>query len=506
MSIPLAGVILFLLLSIYRENIIPTGADEARRAALLTGDEPTYLLMAQSIAGGDGLNVRFVHENESWRAFQQRPVLHPDQWTWNHYYSGWLSPVWDRSSAWGDAQKPPFTPLISVMLAPIIPHTHLIRWWNALLHGMLLSVMAMLLACCFYPESKGRVWTALFAIVAGFGSIPVAYYTTQVFPEILASICLLGFLLLHSSSKNWKKGVAAALLCLSLWATPRVFPAVAVASVFIFWDLIKYKSWQPFLVVLLGIPTFIMFNLYVWSSWFPPMGGSFLQHFLGDVFAWEFVVRLYRGWARFFWANDIGLIFFSPIMFVGCVSLLLNLIVCRTKQDLLVASLVVISVTSIGLYDDYRAGTCPAGRYQVMVACILVYSLASSIRRLPASVLRRMIPATVILGLLSLTIGIIVAQSPNYWYRQYHPLFGYVQIQHHYRWLPSFATGIPNRYMFIWCFMFCIPFAVYDLGLLISKKMPRLLRKCWRINNKREPSPPAYPGGRADTPSGSAEP
>jgi hypothetical protein len=473
----LAGAVLFLLLSIYRENIIPFGADEARRSALLTGDEPTYLLMAQSIARGHGLNVRSVNEDEAWRIFQQRPVLHPDQWTWDHYFGGWLSPVTDQSGAWGNAQKPPFAPLLSVMLAPIIPHTQSIRWWNALIQGILLTATAMILACFFYHESKGRLWTSLFASVAGFGSIPVAYYTAQVFPEILASICILLFLLLYSSAVDWKKAFAAALLCLSLWATPRVAPAIAVASVFILWDFIKCKSWPPLLVMVLGIPAFILFNLYVWSSWLPPMGGSFLRHFLGDVFTWEFAVRVYGGSTRFFWANDVGLLFFSPLMFVGCVSLLLNCFLCRTKQDLLVAALVAISVITTGLYDDYRAGTCPAGRYQVIVGCILIYSLISSIHRLPPYVLRRMLPATVLLGLLSLTIGVLVSQSPHYWYRQYHPLFGYMQIQQLYRWLPSFDTGIPNRYMFIWCMIFIIPFSAYDLGIFISTKMRRLMRK-----------------------------
>ena len=470
-----AGCILFLLLSVYREKLIPFKADESRRSMLLTGDEPTYLLMAQAIAEGHGMNVRPVHEAESWRAFQQRPVLSSNQWTWAHYYHGWLTPVTDRSREWGNAQKPPFAPLLPVMLAPLVNRTGAIRWWNALLQGLLLCLTAMALVYRACPEGRGRLGLALFVVIAGFGSIPIAYYTAQVFPEILAAVCLLWFLMLGSSEVRWKTSVAAVFLCLSLWATPRVAPAVAVAMGFALWDLVTRGIWRPFLVGLLGVTVFILFNLQVWSSWFPPMGGSFLKHFLGDIVTIEFAQRIYRGTARFFWANDVGLLFFSPLMFAGVVALLLNFLRSGTKTDFLVVCLVVASVATIGLYDDYRAGTCPAGRYQVVVACMLLYALVSSIQRLPAGILRRMIPAIIIFGLLSLAISAVVAQSPHYWYRRYHPLFGSLRIQHDYDRLPSFATGIPNRRMLLWSIVFLIPFFMYDPVRLVLMTMRRRL-------------------------------
>ncbi len=105
------GCLLFAVFSWQRTHLIPSDAEFARAQWLLTGDEPAYLLLAQAIASGDGLNVRPAHERGSYRDFQSRAVIGSDQWTWEAYRALGFKPWLDRGKAWGDSQILPRLPL-----------------------------------------------------------------------------------------------------------------------------------------------------------------------------------------------------------------------------------------------------------------------------------------------------------------------------------------------------------------------------------------------------------
>lgn len=451
-----SAAILFVLLSIYREVLIPHDADLNRRAVLLTGDEPTYLLMAIALARGDGMNLRPAHEAEAWRTFQNRPVLREGQWTWHYYFTeGRVAAAIDRSSHWRDAQKAPFPPLLPAILSPLIGHTERIRWWNAVLWGALTS---MTLAALIVHGNGGKsshvfriAECAAVAIIA-LGSIPLSYYTAQVFPEIPATLLVLWYLTLASSDMGWKRAAGAVLLALSPWATPRTLPLVGVALLYSLWEASRSRNardWMEPLILAAGIPLYMGYSLWEWGTWFPPQGSAFM-HFIVSANIPTVASVLLGGCLRYFFSNQIGLFLLSPLLFAGAIATVLNLIYLRRRADWLVTLMMVAAVLSTALYQDYRAGTCPAGRYQVVGAGLMAFALIEAAQRLPGPIWSRFRPTVWMWGMVTLAIGIFVAFRPNYWFRSYHPLFGYKSLQPYYAYLPSFRDGIPGLAVLGW--------------------------------------------------------
>jgi hypothetical protein len=99
--------------------------------------------------------------------------------------------------------------------------------------------------------------------------------------------------------------------------------------------------------------------------------------------------------------------------------------------------LVVGCVLAVAFYQDRRAGTCPTGRYQVVVAMLLVYPLLQAAVRATWEERRRWWPGAVLLGVASLAVSFVVATKPNYWFRGYPALYGFKSVQSWYEFLPE---------------------------------------------------------------------
>jgi hypothetical protein len=449
----------FAALSLFRESIIPRQADEmAGRSWFLTGDEPTYLLMASALAAGEGMNVRPAHDREDYRTFQTRPVLTSDQYTWSHYYKAWLTPVYDASLRWGDVQKPPFTTLLPAFVAPLVRWTDYPRWWWSTLQGLWLCILGWLVVS-LRPAQNSSTLLPLAGWCLLVTALPIGYYSTQLFPEILAGSLLLFFLM----SLELNKGVGLALFAatLSLWATPRTAPAVLIVTLGAFFLNKGAGRWRYPVIAVIGWTAFLAFNLWNWSSWFPPMGSSFLSHFLGPINA-EWFGRMATGTARVLMGADVGLFILGPVFSVGFIALVHNAWRGRSMSDFMAALMFLALIGGIALYADFRAGTCPAGRYQVIPAMILAWAavrmwfIADDLWR------RRWLVAMGLTGLLSVGVALFVAGHPYWWYRAYHPLFGYAPIQKFYVYLPIFSPDAPWLKVFAWSVLLLFPWVVHD--------------------------------------------
>lgn len=475
----LAALSVLFLCHVYRENLIPWGATDDRAQWLLTGDEPTYLLMAMSIARGDGLNVGPAHEAGDYKAFQSLPVIKAEDYTWDHYFgTGWLEPTWGTAEEWGGARKPPFSPLLPSVVSLFVNHTPHVRWWTAFMQAGLLAVCAFCLVLSI-PSDAGmsNLVHSMLAVVFVSGSLPVVYYTAAVFPETIAGVMLVAYLCLCERRSLALRLIGAALLSLSLFATPRVAGGIAMLMPFLIWQAWFEERWQePLIVALVGV-LFVAFNLLTWGTCLPPASGSFIKGFLvpslrAMVDPSEPGKLLYpEGLARFFYSRDHGVFFLGPVFLAGVVAGVLVVRAEGFRRNAAWLLLVLGLTVTISLYTDYRAGICPMGRYQVIPAYLLVYPMLKAIRTIDATWRRRLISSIYTLGAIGLILGLSVAQHPNWWFRRYLPVFGHKWLQPYYEWLPDCAGWSTAWKIAAWTLVFAVPLFFPDLAKRIRRRI-----------------------------------
>jgi hypothetical protein len=127
-----------------------------------------------------------------------------------------------------------------------------------------------------------------------------------------------------------------------------------------------------------------------------------------------------------FFGNSSGLFFLNPAAWVAFVCM--GLTVCKHREDRgvwpsLAMFLGIIAV--VAAFPNYRAGTCPAGRYQVVQSFVLLVPMLIFISREKAVSIwsSRIGVAMHVWGALALLIASIVILDPRSWYERYHPLF-----------------------------------------------------------------------------------
>ena len=188
----LCGLLLFTIHAYYRENLIPYRATSERARWLLTGDEPSYLLLAQAIASGDGLNIRPAHEKGTYKNFQPRCIVGSDQYTWQHYRSVGVKSLFSRSNLWGNAQILPHSPLLPFLISPFSKASSKVRWTAASLQAALAAIASVGILLLFSCKQRSAfLFSGCAAVIFGLGSMPIAYYTAQIYPELIASVMLL---------------------------------------------------------------------------------------------------------------------------------------------------------------------------------------------------------------------------------------------------------------------------------------------------------------------------
>lgn len=427
-----AAVVLFVVFSLIRDILVPADADFDRARWRLTGDEPAYLLTAQAIASGNGEDVSRVHAAQTWTNYYPRPVIGDRQWTWGDYRRLGCSYWIDRSSAWGETrqviQRPP---LISVFAAPFALRPTGVR--RAVLSAhVLFAVVAAFLLCAYAVRSGASGPWAAWTVVSYFGALPIVYYTAEIFPEVLVGALDAIALMLCRSRRSVMRSVAAALLIVSLWGTGRVVPAVAIVSLLLAWREIRDRNWATVAVYVAGWAAYISYNLNLWGYPVPPTppnGGTLT---LGT---------LRVGLLANFFGNDIGLFMLCPVAVVGIWALAMLLIGHRDDPATWPCLLYTCALASVvASFSNPRAGTCPAGRYQVAQAFALVVPplvlLVRSKATNPSG--RRLRWLLAALGVPSLAMGVFVGIHPSWWFERYHPLFKVKALNPHYAVLPDF--------------------------------------------------------------------
>ena len=430
-----AGLALLALFACVRERLVPAGADFDRSDWLLTGDEPAYLLTAQAIASGDGEDVSRVREARTWKRYTPRHVIGRRQWTWSDYKRQGCPHLIDRSAAWGETrqviQRPP---LIAVFAAPFALRPSGARRAVLGAHVLFAALAAFALALLAVRSGAPGPWAA-WGVVCLLGSMPIVYYTAEIYPEILVGSLAALALMLCRSPRPPLRAAAIALLVVSLWGTGRVVPAVAAVTALLAWRELRARNRAAVAVFLAGWAAYLAYNLNLWGHVVPPTppdGGTL-------TFA---TFRL--GILANFLGNDFGLFLLCPAAVVGAWAL--AQLVLRHRDDpatwpcLLYACLVAAVVAS---FSHPRAGTCPAGRYQVAQAFAFLVPILVLCAREPAGSPVRLHLRFLLLtlGIPSLAAGLVVAFHPGWWFARYHPLFKLDALGRLYGALPDFEAG-----------------------------------------------------------------
>ena len=456
--------VLFLLLGVYREHLIPFHADREQQLWLLTGDEPAYLLAARAFADGDGLDMWPAHERNEHLQFYDRDIMGKTQYSWKYYLACGHRPLLDRASWWGDKQIKHHMPGFPLLMAPF-SRLHQFRWAMALSQALLICALATVLL--WHVRGLPSRWFggAALAVLCWLGCAPIAYYSTQAFPETTAGVFVLLALLLLSGQRPLPRVLGGGLLTATLWITPRMIGGVLLADVVLIFNAIRRRRWSELAVISVGVLMYFGYHLFIWGTFFPPAfdPANRIQTRL-----------LLRGILICFFGNDVGLLFLNPALWIGVVATLLILLRHRDETVWVWGAVFVGCLLGVAMLPVWRAGVCPAGRYQVVIAYLLLlptlraFNVASDRWRM------RLITSLGILGTVGIMIGLFMAQAPNFWFRDYNPLFGYKPLQPYYDWLPPsdpVRFGL-KRYSLYWLLFFCATLGLYDT----RRKLSFLLR------------------------------
>lgn len=430
-----AAVVSFALFSVARESLVPYGCDFERARWRLTGDEPAYLLTAQAIASGDGEDVSRVRAAGTHTNFQHKIVLGPTQWTYDDYVRRCrVKFLFDRRKAWGDgAQIQHGAPLMPLFASPFALSPSQPRWKILCAQGVFASaVVAAIVLLSGGNGRKGGTAASAAATVAFFGSAPIVYYTAQIFPETLIGCFLALSLLLTRRDDAQSRAAGIVCLLLPLFGSSRIVGAVAAASVYHAVVAIRRRRISDLALIALGVVSYFGYHLWRWGNFFPPNTdqGSPITASLVPV-----------GFLRYFFGNSVGLVFLCPVAWAGIVALAGLLRTPRIDPAVVPAALIAIVLPlSVGAFPAFRAGTCPAGRYQVATAFVLLIPVLLMLSREGAKPAWRRRVAWLLstLGPVSLALGVWLAAHPGWWFERYHPVFKHPALQPHYGCLPDF--------------------------------------------------------------------
>lgn len=423
--------LLFGVFSLARENLVPRNADFDRARWRLTGDEPAYLLTAQAIARGEGEDVSRAHAACTYTNFQTRAVIGSTQWTWRNY-KNLGCPHWiDRSESWGPTkqviQRPP---LIAAFAAPFAL-SHSPRWKIVFAQNLFAALVAGLLVFLAASGERSPLLPAI-ACLATFAGMPVICYTAEIYPEVLMGCLLALAMMLWRSKRPAARALALLPFFASLWGSGRVVPAACAASLAMAVQEIRAKRVLPIALIGAGWCAYFGYNLWQWGYPVPPTPGN------GGTLT---IARIPVGLAENFIGNDIGLFLLCPAAILSAACCLLCLVRHRDDPATIPSALLFAGVAlTVSSFSNPRAGTCPAGRYQVVQAILLlvpVFIFFAS--EAPGSRLRKVFAwALVLLGTATLAMGITVAFHPAWWFERFHPFFKIERLQRFYRFLPEF--------------------------------------------------------------------
>jgi len=353
----------------------------------LSGDEPHYLLMAQSLTRDGDLDLTNNYRNKDYRSF---------------YHRGDLAPQGLEHEV--DGKRFSHHPLGPVLL--VLPAFALFGRMGAALTMALSAALALFLTLRALEETGAKGWALHATGVIGLFSSPLLLFSGVIYPEVptacLAASCLLLFL-----RKNW--GWYGFSLGLMLWMHNRNVLLVLPFIFFAAWEI--WKNQQPprgredskkvimdnasKLFIGFGITVLpLSFYFYHVYGLFTPLGAH--HEPFSSLFR---LSHFFTGFFGLVLDQECGLWFHFPVF---ALALLGGVLLYKSNNPLRYLVLGGFSFFYLFMSFYENLGLTPAARYMVGVTPLLILMLYPAVERIQKH------PGWMKLGGFLLLVGVLV--------------------------------------------------------------------------------------------------
>jgi hypothetical protein len=313
----------------------------------VSGDEPHYLLMAQSLWREHDLDLRDNHAREDWREYTPGPI----------------TPHYGAPRADG-RPYPAHSPGLALLLAPLYA-----------LGGRPLCVIALTLAAAGLSLEMWKAARRLTSddeasLLAWSLALlpPVAFYAFEIYTEVPASLALAVSLRLLLSGSGAAGAVGAALLASALpWLHLKMVPAALALAIV---ALVRLRG--PARIAFLAVAA--------------ALGAGFLLYYRA-IFGVASPLAIYggvptdadgsplRSLAGLLLDRSFGLLPYAPFFLIALAGLG-RLVRLRAWEPLLVGAAVIVPVLP---WRMWWGGQCPPARFLVPLVPVLALALAARV-------------------------------------------------------------------------------------------------------------------------------
>jgi hypothetical protein len=398
------------LFSFSRSFLISSKPDDSRVHHLLTGDEPSYLLITHSLVLDGDLDLS--NNIQDFRYFGRSPLLGKDQFGFNFYNRIARGRLAGKEKEWGESQYFINRPGLPVLIAPAywigLQAEKRIRfsvlvWMNVL---AAFFVLILFYLARTYSQPVPAMGLALYFALTP----PIVYYSSQIYPELPAALCLaaalFGLIKARKTGAILLTGLAVA--CLP-WFHERfigMFFVLLAASFF----RPEFRGRRP-LFLLLPVISLALQGIYYYSFYGLPLPLN--SHKPLSIWAAP------RGLLALFTDRDKGLLFLNPLLVLSLVGLF-PLWRLDRRLAITLTALLLSYLIPVASFPDWHGGVCPPLRYLVVLVPLAVIPVSVLFKREAWPFTRA---AIFILGAWGLWNGLSLAVQPKLWFWEYGPIF-----------------------------------------------------------------------------------
>ncbi len=320
------------------------------------GDEPHYLVMAESLRSDGDLDLRDEHDNRAYRSF----------------YPGRLGAHKSPASPKGTTYSihAPGLPLL------ILPAYAALGFRGAQLLIAALAALAGALVFQLVRDVTEEEWTARAAWAAFAFLPPMAFYAVSIYPEAVAALATALFLLMSRTDPSPRRMLLAATMAAVLpWLHPKFLPLAVLGL-----GLTLVRRGKPLARVVaasLGLAGLVGLLVLFHSNY----GRASLSAAYGPGFDSDVSLgRIPWGFAALLLDRQFGLLALAPLWLLalpGCV-----LLFGRAPGDSMRAGLCAAATLGVGAsFSMWWGGTCPPARFVVPALPALAVLLAPALSR-----------------------------------------------------------------------------------------------------------------------------
>jgi hypothetical protein len=425
--------------------LVHPNSEKSERYYLLTGDEPQYLLIANSFVTDFDFNLFNDVEEKDSLLFFDRAVngFSGGVELFGPYAKG--SKITASPEYWKNKRYSNLNYGLPILLALFYKIGMLwddqVRLVIMFFINFLAAILVLNIFLLSFNLTKDKYASFIISLFAGF-SMPIVFYSRQIFPDLPASL-----LLLYSFRKIQEKRFGSILKAIVIGICVGYMPWIHEKNILFSVILIIYFIYQwkkseygSEIAVCFFIPVFVSLVLqmrycYLLFGVFYPVN-MHPGFYLADIF---------KGSIGLLFDEGHGLIPYAPIYMISVFGIGFAI---KDKQKIVwLLIFPVLFFLATACFREWWGGFCPAGRYMIPVVSFLVPFIAYAYYRIRKVYFRAVV---IVAGLISIGVGIGGMCVPSRLYKHMHPFIPYVQ-NINFRWIfpnileNSCDKNIPKR-------------------------------------------------------------